>query len=509
MHASVAIETTMSKIREGKAQDSLLIVGGGAFASEVSPRLEARGCKLVVADSAASAVEAFDHQRPALVMLQLPLPDTRAGDLARELQRVDSGVPLIVAGIDADVKNAADAFDIGAYEYFEQVTPDAFLAAVSSALRVPKGEATLQYARQRDSALVGWGALVSDSPAMQRVVDVLRQICRRTSNGGAPTMLLNGETGTGKGFFAKCIHYNSARRNHAFVEINCAALPPSLMEAELFGYERGAFTDAKASRMGLFEAADGGTLFLDEIATLQLDLQAKLLTALEEKQVRRLGGRQSTRVDVQIIAATHENLEARAKAGFFRYDLFHRLNVVAVTIPPLRERQTDAVLLTEAFISSLCSEYGMAPRKLSDDARDWVRRYSWPGNVRELRNRIERILLLENDHEIRAEHFGPAPATSSGSVRLSVPPTGLRVSLPPDGIPLEELERAVIREALVKCEGNVSRAARFLSISRQTLIYRMKKHRLKLRSESGSYPRLISIAPSSRPGPPGRRAAGR
>ncbi|HVJ22080.1 MAG TPA: sigma-54 dependent transcriptional regulator, partial [Polyangiaceae bacterium] len=389
-----------------------MIVAGAALGAQVLRGLEVRGYKLITAESASSAIDLFGDHHPALVFLQLPIPDAAAGDLARELLRSDGGVPLIVAGTDPDVKNAADAFDLGAYEYLENPTPDAFLAAVGSALGVRKGDVQLQYLRQKDAALVGWGSLISDSPAMQHVVGVLRQICRRTSNGGAPTILLNGETGTGKGFFAKCIHYNSARRNHAFVEINCAALPPSLMEAELFGYERGAFTDAKTSRMGLFEAASGGTLFLDEIATLPPDLQAKLLTAIEEKQVRRLGARQSARVDVQIIAATHENLEARAKAALFRYDLFHRLNVVAVTIPPLRDRHTDTVLLTESFITSLCSEYGMPPRKLTDGARDWIRRYSWPGNVRELRNRIERIILLENDNEVRAEHFGPAPVQS-------------------------------------------------------------------------------------------------
>jgi two-component system, NtrC family, response regulator AtoC len=488
----------MSRVRDGKSEASVLVVcGSSALCDAVLPGLEVRGYGLLQATSAARASDVFGDHWPALVFIQLPMPDAVAGDLTRDLQRLDPGVPLVLAGTDAEVKNAADAFDLGAYEYLEQALPEAFLAAVGSALGVRKGDVQLQYLRQKDAALVGWSGLVSDSPAMQHVVGVLRQLCRRTSNGGAPTILLNGETGTGKGFFAKCIHYNSARRNHAFVEINCAALPPSLMEAELFGYERGAFTDAKTARMGLFEAASGGTLFLDEIATLPPDLQAKLLTAIEEKQVRRLGGRQSTRVDVQIIAATHENIEARARAGQFRYDLFHRLNVVAVTIPPLRERASDTVLLTESFITTLCREYGMPPRTLTDGARDWIRRYSWPGNVRELRNRIERIILLENDDQLRAEHFGPAPAPASGSVRLSVPPTGLRVALPPEGIPLEELERAVIREALVQCEGNVSRAARFLSISRQTLIYRMKKHGLVLRHESGSYPTLKSTAPSS------------
>ncbi len=450
--------------------------------------VRARGYECHVADSAAAATEVLLSHRPAVLVLVLPFADAGAKELIQGFQQFDPAATLIVTGTDAEICSAADAFDLGADEYLEQVTPEALLAALGTTLGARQGDAQLRYLREKAAPRLGWGGLVSGSPAMQSVVAMLRQICRRTSNGGAPTMLLNGETGTGKGFFAKCIHYNGARRNRAFVEVNCAALPPALMEAELFGNERGAFTDAKTSRMGLFEAASSGTLFLDEIGAVPLDLQAKLLTAIEEKQVRRIGGRQSTKIDVQIIAATHENIEARAKAGQFRSDLFHRLNVVAVNLPPLRERAGDAVLLAESFVVAICSEYGMPVRRLTDSAREWIRRYSWPGNVRELRNRIERIVLLENDDELRAEHFGPAPVPVSGSVRISIPPAGLRVALPSEGVPLEELERAVIREALVQCEGNVSRAARFLHISRQTLIYRIKKHNLVLRQDPSYRP---------------------
>ncbi len=476
-------------------QATVLIVSSASRTdAAVAAGIRARGYECHVADSAAAATEALLSVRPALILLVLPFADAGAKELLQGFQQFDPAVTLVVTGTDAEVSSAADAFDLGADEYLEQATPEAFLAAVGTMLGARRGDAQLRYLRQKDAPRLGWSGLVGDSPAMQSVVSMLRQVCRRTSNGGAPTMLLSGETGTGKGFFAKCIHYNGARRNRAFVEVNCAALPPSLMEAELFGNERGAFTDAKTARMGLFEAASGGTLFLDEIGAVPLDLQAKLLTAIEEKQVRRIGGRQSSKIDVQIIAATHENIEARAKAGLFRSDLFHRLNVVAVALPPLRERAGDAVLMAESFVTSICSEYGMPPRQLTESARDWIRRYSWPGNVRELRNRIERIVLLENDDELRAEHFGPAPVPVSGSVRISIPPAGLRVSLPSEGVPLEELERAVIREALVQCEGNVSRAARFLHISRQTLIYRIKKYDLVLRSEPPSYRSLRPMA---------------
>lgn len=355
----------------------------------------------------------------------------------------------------------------------------------------PQSRTCLRSAPRRhddDAAISGWSGCLGQSTALQRVVGVLRQLCLRISNGRTPTILLDGETGTGKGLIAKHIHYNTARRDRAFVEVNCASLPPTLIESELFGHDRGAFTDARSSREGLFEAAEGGTLFLDEIDALPLELQAKLLTVIEDKKVRRIGGRQQLHIDVQIIAATHENLAARARDGVFRSDLYYRLNVATITLPPLRQRGDDAVLLAEAFIDSLCREYDLPTRRLADDARAFIARCRWPGNVRELRNQIERIVLLENDDVVRAEHFirsdhaDDDPVETTG-VRVRTQASGgatagLSVSLPPSGVPLEQLEREVIRQALEDCGGNVSRTARYLSITRQTLMYRIKKHKL-------------------------------
>ncbi len=411
--------------------------------------------------------------------------DTTAKPFVRALKEHDPSCTVILSGTDGDVKTPSDAFDLGAYDYIDDIAkdPSHVLAVIGGAIGSRRGDVQLRYLRQKDAPPAGWSGLVGRSPPLQKALGILRQVCHRTSTGGTPTILLTGETGTGKGFVAKCVHYNSARRNHAFIEVNCAALPPTLMEAELFGHERGAFTDAKTSRGGLFEAANGGTLFLDEIGTVPLDLQAKLLTAIEEKRVRRIGGHQSMHVDVQIIAATHEDLETRVKQGSFRSDLFHRLNVVAVELPALRERGDDAVVLAESFVASICREYAMPARRLTPDARTWITQYAWPGNVRELRNRIERVLLLENDEVIRAEHFGPA-ATPASTVQVNHGADGVHVTLPPGGVPFEELERAVLCTALAQCNGNVSRAARYLSISRQTLIYRMKKHRLDLKGDT-------------------------
>jgi DNA-binding NtrC family response regulator len=485
----------------------VLLVSGraAAAAQDLVGALERRGLGAIVAGTAGRALKMFREQRPAAVFLELPLPDATLKGLLSGLRELDASVVLIVTGTDRDVGVAADAFELGAYEYLEKPTPEALLATIGEAIGSRRGDVHLRYLRQKHAPAADWFTVVGRSPSLQSVVGILQQVCRRTSGGAAPTILLNGETGTGKGLFAKCIHSNTTRRNRTFVEVNCAALPPSLMEAELFGHERGAFTDAKVARLGLFEAADGGTLFLDEIAAIPLDLQAKLLTAIAEKRIRRIGSRNPIQVDVQIITATHEELAERVADGTFRADLFHRLNVVAVTLPALRERGEDAVLLAESFVASICREYGIAPRVLSDDARQWIRRHTWPGNVREVRNRIERIVLLENDSVVRAAHFGAtddvraeratATPSSSGKMRVAVPRSaqaspapaiavavtvqnGVSVTLPPGGVPLNELERAVIREALAACRGNVSAAARFLSISRQTLMYRIKKHAL-------------------------------
>ncbi len=453
----------------------LVMAGEDGVATSLSSALERRGHSPMVARNARDGLALLDAHGAALVVLALPLPDMSAREL---LQRVH-GHGIIVTGADDDVKTPLDALDLGAHDYIDGIAndPSEFLATVGVALGSRRGDRHLRYLREREASGTGWQAIVGDSPALKRVVAILRQVCQRTSGGGTPTILLSGETGTGKGYVAKCVHYNGARRNQPFVEVNCAALPASLMESELFGYERGAFTDAKTARQGLFETANGGTLFLDEIGAVPLDLQAKLLTAIEEKLVRRIGGRQSIKVNVQIIAATHEDLQTKASLGEFRSDLFHRINVVAVTLPSLRERGEDIVLLAEAFVRSICREYGIPDRRLSPDARTWMLHYGWPGNVRELRNQIERIVLLENDEVIRAEHFRAAQSDAR-RVAVSQNNGALRISLPPTGVPLEHIEREVIREALGRCDGNVSRAARYLSITRQTLIYRMKKHGL-------------------------------
>jgi DNA-binding NtrC family response regulator len=505
------------------AESLLLACASRELSGALANLLRRRGYQVHTTAHLEETLKLLPTSDCSLAVVTLPLQGGSLRALATSFQQ--HGLPFLVTG-QAPLFSGAEAFELGAVDYIAdpRANEHELLASIGVALGSRRGDVHLRYLRSKSATSTGWSSIVGRSPALDRIVSTLRQVCLRTSSGAAPTILLNGETGTGKGFFARCIHDNSARRNQPYVDVNCATLPPSLMESELFGHERGAFTDAKTARPGLFETADRGTLFLDEIATIPPDLQAKLLKVLEEKQVRRIGGRQQIPVNVQVIAATHENLTAAVQAHRFREDLFHRLNIIAVKIPPLRERTGDILPLAELFLQQLCREYGMEPRQLTPDAVDWMLTYRWPGNVRELRNQIERIVLLENDGWVRAEHFvaasgsmgstppppsartlppsvpslpasvptlpapphpssnppasGPTSSPPPGSVAVTSEGSAVRVSLPPTGVPLEELEREVLRQALLQCNGNVSRAARFLSISRQTLIYRMKKYEL-------------------------------
>lgn len=465
----------------------LLVAENDDLAAAHTTTLRRRGYAVLRAARTAEAAHVLAGEpQTAVVIAVLPLGGS-VRTLVDELRKVDVGVPIVVVGRDEIVQTSGDAIDLGANDYVDNalVDPAALLSTVGVLAGTRQGDLQLRYLRTKDAPRGGgWTSIVGESEGLQRVVGILRQLCSRTLAGAAPTIFLGGETGTGKGFLAKCMHYSGPRRNRPFVDVNCAALPASLMEAELFGHERGSFTDAKTSRAGLFETADGGTLFLDEISAVALDLQAKLLTAIDEKRVRRIGARQSVPVDVQIVTATHEDLRKKVKAGNFREDLYHRLNVVNVRVPPLRDRGRDVVLLASRFLSELCAEYGMPPRTLDSAAERWMLSYPWPGNVRELRNQIERVVLLEPGPTVLPEHFQQQSAEQDresvpASVRVATGAAGdLRVSLPREGVAFEALEREILRQALVLCSGNVSAAARFLSMTRQTLIYRMKKHGL-------------------------------
>jgi DNA-binding NtrC family response regulator len=321
------------------------------------------------------------------------------------------------------------------------------------------------------------GDILGTSPAVERLRDLVTRIARATGGPGqaAPTVLLLGPTGSGKGHVARALHASGGRHDGPFIEVNCAALPEHLVEAELFGHERGAFTDAKGARTGLFETAEGGAIFLDEIGHLPAALQSKFLKVIEEKTVRRLGATAARRVDVQVIAATSRDLEAAARVGAFREDLFQRLSVAVVHVPPLRERGADVILLADAFLATTTRRYGMPGRTLSAESKMAMQAYTWPGNVRELANAMERVVLFSDADPIGAEDLG-LPVPGGRATKVFTGPTGaIEIDFPDTGVSLEGVEQALLTAALERGGGNQSRAARLLGISRDTLRYRLEK----------------------------------
>jgi PAS domain S-box-containing protein len=313
--------------------------------------------------------------------------------------------------------------------------------------------------------------IIGESALMREVMNFVR----RVASSEATTILLEGENGTGKDLIAKTLHYQSLRQAEPFIAINCAAIPETLLESELFGYEKGAFTDARSQKRGIFELADKGTLFLDEIGEIPLMLQAKLLRVLEEQSFRRLGGLKDIQLDLRVVAATNKNLREAVKEGAFRQDLYFRLNVIQIVIPPLRERREDILPLAKFFIEHYNRKFKRNIEGVADEAARLMLRHDWPGNVRELRNAIERAMILEETALITPPSLPIAIARpDSGGPELSAPP-----DIPTEGMSLEDNERQLLARALEKTSGNQTQAARLLRITRDTLRYKMKKFNLR------------------------------
>jgi len=381
--------------------------------------------------------------------------EAAAIDLLAELP---PGPPIYLVGAAPDHRLAAAAIQRGARDFFALPEDlDVLRRSLEREAREAQGRAEAERFAEVERTAVGFEAILGRSASLRQT---LEQAARVASHRDV-TVLIGGETGTGKELLARAIHYGGPRAPHPFVEINCAAIPATLLESELFGHERGAFTGAVAAKPGLFELAHGGTLFLDEIGALPLELQPKLLRALESRNIRRVGGQQARQVDVRVVGATHLDLAAAAERGEFREDLFYRLNVVGLTLPPLRERDGDVELLAETFLARISASYGLPVPPLSPDLRAALRTYPWPGNIRELLNAVERALVLSPRGTLRAEELIPAPPRSStrsaGRSALPFPAT------------IDVLVRAAAQAMLELAGGNKSEAARRLGISRPRL----------------------------------------
>ncbi|PWB80934.1 MAG: sigma-54-dependent Fis family transcriptional regulator, partial [Candidatus Methylomirabilota bacterium] len=375
------------------------------------------------------------------------------------------------------------AMKAGAYDYIQKpIDHDELSFVIEKALETHRLRERLSYFQRKEIQQAAHGEIVGVSPRITRVIELIERIAHLEpgSAGELPTVLLLGETGTGKDLVARAIHRHGSLAGQPFVEIDCTSIPKELAEAELFGYEKGAFTSAVTAKPGLIEAADGGTLFLDEIGELSLELQAKLLKAIERRQIRRVGSLRERKINVRIIAATNRDLEAAVKAGAFRPDLYYRLKVLTLELPPLRERDDDVILLADYFLKQLTHKYSLPAKRFTGDALRALRMYRWPGNVRELVHLVERALLVCDAQEIGPPALGLDAAVPVIANRRRINSTGadepFQIRLPEQGVDLEEVERELIRQALDLADGNVTEAARKLNIGREALRYRIQKH---------------------------------
>ena len=423
------------------------------------------------AESVELAMRLFDTERPELVLLDINLPDGSGFELLRKIKSIQPNIHVVMITSDVFVENTIAALRAGANDFVvKPINLEELRTIVESCF---SNEEPLVEPPENKSKNNAFSHIIGESPKMKELLSFVQKVAERD----VLHVLLQGESGTGKDLIARAIHDASARRDKPFVAINCAALPANLIESELFGYEKGAFTDAKARKQGLFEQADGGTIFLDEIGELEIGLQAKLLRVLEASVFRRVGGLKDLPLKASVIAASNRNLIQAVEAGTFRRDLYFRLSVVELDIPSLRERGTDVLLIADYFIKKLDRyQYKSKKRRLSPEAIEAFLKYPWLGNVRELRNAIERALILEEGEEITMKFLPPTlKRFNSPSSQFPGSNPEVYIQLPPTGISLEAVEDTLIEQALRHTQGNVTRAAEILKISRDQMRYRLKK----------------------------------
>jgi len=476
------------------AKEKVLIVDDDQMIRwALTEALRSWGYACVEAETVNAALATFETDHPAVVLLDVNLPDGSGLDGLREIKHRQPDAIVIMMTGSVIVADTIAALRGGAYDFVgKPVNLEELQVTIRNGIEAQSLRKEVRLIRRERAQQFSFDQIVGESLGLRDVF----ALARKVAESEVSSVLLQGESGTGKDIVAKAIHYGSRRAESPFIAINCAAIPANLIESELFGYEKGAFTDAKARKEGLFEQAEGGTLFLDEIGELELSVQAKLLRVLEEGSFRRVGGLRDLPLDVRVIAASNRDLKAESESGRFRPDLYYRLSVIQIDIPPLRERDDDAILLAQHYIAQFNDRLRKRVRGLTPEVVEMFRQYPWPGNVRELRNVIERLMILEDGDLITATHlprgFGRVGgdaghesaaewATRQGATlgeqthpAASVASTS-SFRLPPEGLVLDEVEMSLVRQALERSNGNQTRAAELLGISRDQLRYRLKK----------------------------------
>lgn len=452
-----------------KQKSKLLIVEDEAlFARAVMRRLQKAGYECEHVESLQDARNIQRQFMPDIVLLDMRLPDGSGLDLLPEF--VAKNAAVIVMTAHGEISDAVNAMKQGAIDYLKKpIDLEELLLSIQKAEAAAVQSTSLDYSRQRNAHAAEGVELLGDSTAMQTVRIQIKRIAQLVASDTVPpTVMISGETGTGKDVAARLLHLSCANSDKPFVHVDCASLPSELIESELFGHEKGAFTGAQGSRPGLIEAAEDGTLFLDEIGELPLTLQAKLLNVLERRVVRRLGSTKERPVPARFIAATNRDLHEMSLAGRFRQDLYYRLNVMSVNMPPLREREGDALLLSRHFATQTARRYGLENPVFTNEAIRMIQGYSWPGNVRELKHQISRAMLLSHNGLITEVDLA---LPMSRVVDNNVPPAVGQTTL-------DSAEKAILLQALADAKNNVSEAARRLGITRMTMRYRMDKHNI-------------------------------
>jgi DNA-binding NtrC family response regulator len=459
-------------------------------------KCEEWGYQVVEAEAGEPGLKLAQHESPDLVLLDVRLPDLSGLQILEQLRKNGDACAVIMITADPQLDDVKVALKLGAYDFVgKPLDFDELHVAIKNALEASRLRSEVQSLRGQVRRRAGYHEIVSPSAKMSELMNFVKKVAASE----ATTILIQGESGTGKDLIAKAIHYESHRQEKAFVAVNCSAIPETLMEAELFGHEKGAFTDAKQMKKGLFETADGGTLFLDEIGELLPLLQAKLLRVLEDQVIRRVGGVRDMQVDVRVIAASNRDLEKAVREGQFRQDLYYRLAIIAIYIPPLRERKEDILPLVDFFIDRYNRRFRKAVRGITEETRRLILQHNWPGNVRELKNAIERAMILEDESLLRPLYL-PFSVNDAGSgltafERTSSHDNGQalpngrflpRLHIPEGGTSLEEVERAMVELAMKQSGSNQTHAARLLDISRDALRYKLKKFGLMRGDEQDS-----------------------
>jgi len=457
----------VSTTAEGKAQVTVMVVDDEPRVCRLFEKvLREEGYRTITASGGREALALAVDARPDLILLDIVMPGMDGVETLRELRRRGDAVVVIMLTAQGSLQTAREAMLLGAYDYVTKpFNRDELRMTLEKALRMRRLEHENSELRTELKGRHRFEEIIGQSERIRAVLDTATRVAASDAS-----VLITGESGTGKELLARGIHYNSPRADGPFIAVNCAAIPENLIESELFGHVKGSFTGAIRDKEGKFELADGGTLFLDEIGELRVDLQAKILRALQERTVDRVGGSRPVPADARVIAATNRDIEKAVKDGTFREDIYYRLSVVTLQMPPLRERRDDIPLLIEHFLR----KHGKgAPVSLEPAAQGVLRAHAWPGNVRELENVIERALLLKQGSAITLADLPEKLVKRTAGVE------DILLNLPEEGIRLEELEKNLIIKALERHKGNQTRAAEFLGITRPTLIYRMEKYGLK------------------------------